>query len=839
MFELFGTDATRVFLYSLLGAVLVIGSPVLLLSALWLWMRRSLERSHRLPGAFEQVVLLVTLPKEAADSKLVEKGIEGIREKIAQMETFFSSIHTVGVPAGWRERLLRRPESIGFEIVAHGGLISFYIVTPAGIAKYVEEQTHAQFPHAVIERVDDYNIFHPQGVVAAAMLVFQREPFFPLRTYRGIEADPLNALTNALSRLGAEEGAAVQLLVRPTNKKSQERGARVAHQMQQGKKLREAKRASPVSFGGHAMKFGAEMLETKKKKEEHDAEHAKRKLAPLEEELVKSLEQKSSKAAFDAVIRVAVSAKDQEAASRLLRDVVAAFGQYAGFQYGNAFKALVPKSTTPLVHDFIYRNFDLSHKVLVSVEELSSLWHFPLPTTETPNIRWLTARQAAAPVNMPSIGLVLGKNVYRGKETLVRIKPEDRRRHVYMIGMTGSGKSVLMAEMAKQDIAAGHGLAVIDPHGSLVEDVLAAVPRERAADLIYFDPSDTTRPMGLNMLEAKTPEQMDFAVQEMIAIFYKLVTDPAMIGPMFEHYMRNAMLTIMSDRDEPGTIVDIPRILTDKEYQDYKVRKVRDPIIRAFWEKELPQTAGSTKGEMLPYLISKIGRFVENETMRNIIGQGQSAFDLRAVMDGKKILLANLSKGKIGEVNANLLGLILVSKLQMAALSRADLPEAERHDFYLYVDEFQNFITDSISTILAEARKYRLNLIMAHQYIGQLMGATGIEGKSQDTKIRDAIFGNVGTQISFRIGVEDAEFMEKQFQPVFSLYDLINLPRYQAYVRLLVDNTMTRPFHMTTFPPTAGSVERAVALKELSRLRFGRDKELVSEEILIRSRLGD
>lgn len=824
-------------LYSFLAALLVIGTPILFLSALWHWMRSRLERSHHTPGAFEQVIMMVTLPKEAVDEKLSEKGIEGIREKIAVMDALFSSLHTIGIPLTWKQRFVRRPDSIAFELVANRGLISFYVATPAGVAQHIEEQIHAQFPHAVIEHVEDYNMFSPQGVTAAAMLTFQREIFLPIRTYRALDVDPLNAVTNAMSRLGPEEGAALQILLRPASKRRQAWSARVAHQLQQGKKLRQAKYAAPATLSGYALRFGMEIFETEKSVREREQKTGMNRLSPLQEEMVKSLEQKSSKAQFDTVCRLVVSAKDQASADRILRDIVSAFGQYTSFQFGNGFKALVAKNPEMFVHDFIYRNFDLSRVLLMNTEELASLWHFPLPTTETPNIRWLTARQAGTPVNMPSEGIALGKNIYRGRETVVRLKTEDRRRHVYMIGMTGSGKSVLMAEMAKQDIAAGHGVAIIDPHGSLVEDVLQSIPKERAADLIYFDPSDTGRPMGLNMLEAETIDEMDFAVQEMIAIFYKLVTDPAMIGPMFEHYMRNAMLTIMADREEPGTITDIPRILTDKEYQEFKLKKVKDPMIRAFWEKELPQTAGSTKGEMLPYLISKIGRFVENETMRNIIGQGRSAFNFRDIMDKKKILLCNLSKGKVGEVNANLLGLILVSKIQMAALSRANMPEADRHDFYLYVDEFQNFITDSIATILAEARKYKLNLIMAHQYIGQLSGSTGVEGKNQDTKIRDAVFGNVGTQICFRIGVEDAEFMEKQFQPVFSLYDLINLPRFQAYVRLLIDNTVARPFHMQTFPPTQGNAERAAALKELSRLRFGRDRELVNDEIMTRSRL--
>ncbi|MDZ4221455.1 MAG: type IV secretory system conjugative DNA transfer family protein, partial [Patescibacteria group bacterium] len=377
----------------------------------------------------------------------------------------------------------------------------------------------------------------------------------------------------------------------------------------------------------------------------------------------------------------------------------------------------------------------------------------------TPNILWLSAKLAAAPVSMPQEGLVLGHNVYRGEDTVVRIKEGDRRRHVYIIGKSGSGKSALISNMARQDIAAGHGVCVVDPHGDLVDDVLANVPESRAEDVIYFDPSDMERPMGLNILEYSDDSQKDFAVQDMIRIFEKLFP-PEMIGPMFEHNMRNVMLTLMADKEHPGTIVDIPRMFTDPEFQKYKVSKLNDPNVKSFWEQEMAKTSDFHKSEMLGYLVSKVGRFVENEMLRNIIGQARSAFDFRDVMDNKKILLINLAKGKTGEVNSALLGLIIVSKLQMAAMTRAELPEDQRHDFYLYIDEFQNFVTDSIATILSEARKYRLDLIVSHQYVGQLVDAKG------NTQIRDAVFGNVGTIISFKIGVEDAEMVAKEFAPV-------------------------------------------------------------------------
>ncbi|MEK7083602.1 MAG: type IV secretory system conjugative DNA transfer family protein, partial [Patescibacteria group bacterium] len=371
----------------------------------------------------------------------------------------------------------------------------------------------------------------------------------------------------------------------------------------------------------------------------------------------------------------------------------------------------------------------------------------------------------------------------------------------------------------------------VDPHGDLVEHILSHIPKERADDVVVFNPSDTERPIGLNMLEAKSEDQKDFAVQEMISIFYKLFP-PEMIGPMFEHNMRNVMLTLMADLSDPGTIIDIPRMFTDDAYVKVYLKKLKDPVVRAFWEKEMAKTSDFHKSEMLGYLISKVGRFVENEMMRNIMGQKRSGFNFRDIMDRGQILLVNLAKGTTGEVNAQLLGLIIVAKLQMAAFARAEMPEEERKDFYLYIDEFQNFVTDSISTILSEARKYRLDLVIAHQYMGQLTDAKG------QSAIRDAVLGNVGTMCVGRIGPEDAELLAKEFAPVFGAYDLLNPPQFSYYTKMLIDNEAAKPFTMMTYPPAKGSRELGTAIKELSRLKFGRDKRIVEEEILERTKLG-
>ena len=381
--------------------------------------------------------------------------------------------------------------------------------------------------------------------------------------------------------------------------------------------------------------------------------------------------------------------------------------------------------------------------------------------------------------------------------------------------------------MIRQDIEQGRGVAVIDPHGELIEATLANIPEQRIEDVVLFEPFDLDRPMGLNMLEYDSPEQKDFAVQEMIAIFYKLFP-PEIIGPMFEHYMRNAMLALMADKKDPGTLVEIPRIFTDPQFMKIRLEKVADPVVRNFWLKEWQQTTGQTRSDMLGYVVSKVGRFVENEMMRNIIGQPYCGFDLEKIMNQGKIFLVNLSKGFTGEVNSSLLGLILVSKTQMAAMKRAKIPEHERRDFYLYIDEFQNFTTDSIATILSEARKYRLNLILAHQYIPQLTD-----------EIRNAVLGNVGTISAFRIGVNDAEFLEKQFEPEFSRFDLVNLDNFNLIVKMLIKNKVSSPFKMQTYPPQKGNLKIVEPIKKISKLKYGRPREIVEAEILQRSKLGE
>jgi hypothetical protein len=537
---------------------------------------------------------------------------------------------------------------------------------------------------------------------------------------------------------------------------------------------------------------------------------------------------------MEANIRLIVSAPNEPMAQSYIDTLAGSFAQYNIYEYGNSFKVVKPRNQQKLIEDYIFRRFNNAGKIIANTEEMASLFHLPLPQTEIVNIRWLEAKRAPAPLNLPTEGLLLGYNEYRNKKTDIRILREDRRRHMYVIGKSGSGKSWLLANMARQDIANGEGVCIIDPHGDLVDDVLAGIPKDRVDDVIIFDPADTTAPLGMNLLEydPRYPEQKTFVINEMIKIFDKLYDLKATGGPIFEQYMRNAMLLIMDDPDSGSTLMEISKVVADEQFRAYKLSKCKNQVVVDFWRKEAEKAGGEAAlANMVPYITSKLNQFISNDVMRPIIGQQKSAFQFRELMDNKKILLVKLSKGKIGDLNAYLLGMVIVGKILMASLSRTDIPKDQRKDFYLYIDEFQNFTTDSIAIILSEARKYMLNLIIAHQYLGQLV-------KNNDATIRDAVFGNVGTIAAFKIGVEDAETFAKEFAPVFNQYDVLNVEQYTAYVKLLVHNATLRPFSMRGYPLAQGHNKDVTdAITQLSRAYYGRPRQDIEQEILDRAKV--
>jgi len=782
----------------------------------------------------EQAIYLVRLPKEKPGEKEMESQnkVQKLKEEIARGETIFEAIGGL-MPQPWYQNfswLYGRDDNFSFEIVASHKLISFYVVTSKQTARYLEQQIQAYYPEAVMEETNDYNIFHPQGQIAATYMRTLRSIILPIKTYHRMEVDPLNSLINAASKLEIDEGIAIQYVVRSSTSAWHAKVNRFVNKINQGKKFSEAlpNNLSVKFFSG----LGDLIKTAKPTKPGEKKTEIQPKLSPMEQEMLKLIEEKNSKAGLDVNLRIVASAKDKGKAKVYLNNMINAFSQYNYYQYGNIFTSKISFQKT-LIKDFIYRRFKPNISFLLNTEELNSLFHLPLSGTETPNILWLGAKYAPAPANLPDEGILLGRNIYRGVLKEIKIKRDDRRRHSYIIGKSGTGKSKLLAMMATQDIINGEGVCVIDPHGDLINDIIAYIPRERLEDVIIFSPADLERPLAVNLLEfdPKYPEQKTFVINEMIKIFDKLYDLKQTGGPIFEQYMRNAMLLVMSHPESGSTLMEIPRVLADAEFRKMKLDNCPDPTVVDFWRKEAEKAGGEAAlANVVPYVTSKLTSFISNDTMRPIIAQQNSSFNLREVMDNKKILLVDLTKGIIGEMNAYLLGMIMVGKILMAALSRTDLSQEKRRDFYLYIDEFQNFTTDSICSILSEARKYNLNLIVAHQYLGQLV-------KNQDTSIKNAVFGNIGTWIVFKIGSEDAEVMVKEFTPVFNQYDLINIEKYTAYVKLLIDNTASRPFSMSTiWPPISGVKDQGMVekIKSFSRLKFGQDRNMIEAEIMRR-----
>lgn len=786
------------------------------------------NRRGRAALAFGMKVLLVRVPKETKKEDVEQsKSTQQIQELISVMETIFSTLGSLTAQRGLGAWLVGREDNFAFEIVAQQSKISFYIAVPDRYRQFIEEQIHAQYPHAEIDDVPDYNAFSPTGTILGSYLKLRRQSAFPIKTYQKLESDPLNSLTNALSKIEQTDAAAVQFVVRSAYREWRREGVRIAREMQQGKKLSDVQGGKLLKSVGKELRGIAGSTKAGEKKPNEPY-----RLSPLEEEMVKGLEEKASRAGLDVNIRIVVSASDAEKGKRYLNDILGSFGQYNIYEYGNSFVKASPTFKTAMIRHFIYRHFDTRYSITLDAEELASLWHLPLPTTETPKINWLLARKALPPSNLPSEGILLGQSEYRGHVYQIRMKQQDRRRHMYIIGKSGSGKSVYQASLIRQDILEGRGVCVIDPHGDLADECLEYVPKERADDVIYFNPADTERPMGLNMLEydPNYPEQKTFVINEMLKIFDKLYDLKATGGPMFEQYMRNAMILIMDHPESGSTLMEIPKVLADENFRAFKLSKCKTQVVKDFWQKEAQKAGGEASLQnMVPYITSKLTPFIANDIMRPIIGQQKSAFNVRQVMDDGKILLLNLSKGKLGDLNAYLIGMVLVGKILMAALSRTDMDPATRKDFYLYIDEFQNFLTDSISAILSEARKYGLDLIIAHQFIGQLT-------KNNDTTIRDSIFGNVGTMVAFRVGVDDAEFLAKEFAPVFGEYDLVNVEAFTCNIKMLIDNTASRPFNMKPIMPPRGNKELANMIKELSRFKYGRKRALIEAEILERQR---
>jgi len=750
------------------------------------------------------------------------------REEVLVMEKLLEALASFKRSADPLKRFFYEAPTVVFEVSKPAGSeeISFFVSMPKRFRDGIEKEMHSFFPDAEIEKVSDYTIFSPGSSSAISTLELKESSALPLRTYGSMGTDSLDEIVTAMSKMDTDsEGAVIQVVLAPIGGNGWRRhGKEIAQRMQQGKRLKQAVEGSSshAAFARSVVSGVIREASRSKSSSERNRDDDPVSLTPEEQELVKDIETKSGLPAFRANVRLLVSAKTGSRAEQVLSHMENAFTQFDRSGV-NSFRVKKRKKGNGTAFDYIFRNFDPEHSMILSSEEVATIFHFPISVTEAPKIRWLKAGAAAPPVNIPKEGLPVGYSEYRGVRTDIRLTDDDRRRHLYVVGQTGTGKSYFIEGLAKWDAKRNHGFCFIDPHGDAIENILESIPRERADDVIVFDPADTARPIGLNMLEfdPERPEQKTFVINEMIGIFDQLYDLKSTGGPMFEQYMRNAMLLIMEHPESGSTLMEISRVLADEDFRRMKLSHCRNPIVRDFWTKEAEKAGGEAAlANMVPYITSKLTTFVANDIMRPIISQQESGIDFRKVMDEGKILLVNLSKGKIGEINARLLGMVIVGKLLMAALSRVDMPEEDRKDFYLYMDEFQNVTTDSIAQILSEARKYRLDLVIAHQFVGQLK-----------EEISKAVFGNVGSMISFRVGPEDAEFLERQFAPVFTASDLMNVDNRQVFARLLMNGEQARPFNMKTLSSPPGDRKVAEALKELSRLRYGRDEVVVNREI--------
>ncbi|HUP26372.1 MAG TPA: hypothetical protein VM124_01855, partial [Candidatus Limnocylindrales bacterium] len=796
--------------------IAMVGGPII-----YFQIRKAFREQKNFERGLKMVPLLIHLPPLSEDTEVGGRDVRDvIEENISKAQIMYDIIAST-LKKGFKSRFYGQ-RHISFEIVGSKGFVNFYAAVPVVLVEVVRQAIVSAYPTARLEEVPEHNIFSPVGKISGTMggELTLKEPYaYPIATFQDLKRDAIQSILNAMSTLEKDDGAGLQIMLRPAPPSWRKQAQGVASKKRKGK---DNKKGGDLAFSIAKQLVTAAVKPPEGK--DGDKGDKKSDLSSLDQNILDSIDDKTRHPGYEVLIRVVASSNISQRAQAIVNNIVATFALYDS-PGKNGFKYSPAKDIERFVTAYILRFFpqENNQSILNSVE-LATLFHFPdqrnIPTSQ---LERQTSKQVDGPRNMPDQGLLMGYNIFRGAKKAIRLDLEDRRRHMYVVGQTGVGKSVFLENLALQDMLNGDGFAFIDPHGDTAERLLAMVPKERTEDVIYFCPAETDYPLGLNLFEASNDDQKDFLIQEAINMLYKLY-DPqhqGIIGPRYEHLFRNAALTVMAD-PAGGTFIDIPKLFRDPQFVKQKLKYVTDPTVLEFWEKEMPQSQRSNEfGEVVSWFVSKFGAFLSNSMMRNIIGQTKSAFDLREVMDEGKILLVNLSKGRTGDLNAKLLGMMFVMKFQAAAMSRANIDESDRKDFCLYVDEFQNFSTDSFATIMSEARKYRLNLIVANQFTTQL-----------SEEIRDAVFGNMGTIVSFRVGQNDVEALSRYFKPIFEADDILRVPNYNAIVRTLINGVPTQPFSMAALPPLGTpNPKLGDALMQLSAAKFGKPRAVVDADI--------
>ncbi len=764
--------------------------------------------------------------EEVRDPVVLHIAVPRLNDKTPlAAEQMFASIH------GILRDNKRSLDFVSFEIVSdmHEG-VNFYAVIPRYLVKFVEGQIYAQYPNAEIAMVDDY-VDKPVGVyeegsktyIATGEVEYSRDFIFPIKTFRDFDVDPLSSITSALSDISEGEKVMIQILIRPVDNYWQDYAKDYIEAIREGKDpTQESKSfwssvagtAANVVIGGIGALLSSTSTESGKTEQKPIV-----KLLPGQEEELKQIAEKMTQVGFEVGIRLVTKAPDPQRAEQLLGDSIASFKQ---FTTANLNSFIQSKDTPPgsEVYERYKRRYLSANSVdILNISELASLYHLPNISVETPNIKWSRAKKSEPPMNLPSIdATIFAETDYRGKRYPFGILRPDRRMHFYMLGKTGAGKSTVFKNMAISDILNGDGVGVIDAHGEFVEDMLNFIPSNRIDDVVYFNPADSEYPIGFNMLELKDPSMRDLVADGVVEVFKKHFEFSW--GPRLEYLLHNCVLTILEVQGQ--TLLAVQRLLIDKNFRKFIVKQVKDPVLVKFWEEEYASMATNSRlvTEAVAPIQNKVGRFLSSSIIRNIVGQVKSTVDLSEVMNQGKILLVNLSQGRLGEESSALLGGMIVTRLQSTAMERVSIPENERKDFFLFVDEFQNYATDSFAKILSEARKYRLCLHMTHQYLNQL-----------PETVRQSIFGNVGTILSYIVGPEDAPMMAQQFAPVFTEEDMVAMDRHSLYMKMMIEGRISIPFSARSLDLRYERGGYKDEVLRRSRERYGVPRAIVEDKV--------
>lgn len=779
--------------------------PVLLFLAFQRWRRRQWVEHQK------YVLLKVSVPKENEKAPVAA-------------EQMFAALH--GLHRDSRTRFFEgsMQEHIGLEIASQDQRINFYVYVPEAQKSFVQGQIYAQYPKAAIRPTDDYvKDDRLRGKsLAETELKLTRKDVYPIKTFLNFEdVDPLSGITAVLGDLGPDEEVWIQLLARPADDRWHQRGDAELKALQSGRKSG----ASSVfgGIGGFIGELFSAATAPPQPTTGGGGGASKPPIQPpiqVDEAISSGLREKGAKLGYETKIRiVAVSTSPAQARNRL-NAAVGAFKQYNTTNLNGFVAGKILTKEPKIIPPYRARLF-LNRGPILNIEELASIFHLPNISVETPTISWSASSQGEPPENLPVADSendlsLFAETKFRDQITQFGLKSEDRRRHVYAIGKTGMGKTNMLENMVLSDMKVGRGLAVVDPHGDFIESILEHIPASRVDDVIVFNPADRDFPIAFNIFEKVDQAAKPLVASGVVGIFEKIYGHSW--GPRLEHILRNTVLALLDYPD--STLLDVPRLLADATFRDKVVPHIKDSVVREFWTQEFAGYSDRLRAEAIAPIQNKVGQFLGSTTIRNIVGQKHTSVDMRKVMDDGKILLLKLSKGELGEDSAALLGAMMITKIQLASMGRADVPESERRDFYLYVDEFQNFATLSFVSILSEARKYRLNLAMANQYISQM-----------PEEVRDAVFGNVGTIISFRVGAADGEWLAREFEPVFTATDVVNLDKYHIYLKLAIDGVTGGAFSATTIALPSETTPYHQRAVEQTRAKYASDRETVEREI--------